>query len=215
MSLRQHLSLPVKQLARAVRFEAKAWVRHARGTRRARSLTPPLRLHIGAGHNLKPGWTNVDLDTEGTIHVDLRRRWPFPDGSAEIVYAEHCFEHFRYPLETGHFLAEAFRALRSGARISIGVPNAGAALVSYATEDAEGFRIGRELFHPEWCDTWMHQINYIFRQNGEHHYAYDEETLVRVLEDAGFVHVGSRPFDPDLDQGRWQGGTLYVDGVKP
>ena len=43
----------------------------------------------------------------------------------------------------------------------------------------------------------MHQINYVFRQGGEHKYAYDAETLKEVLERDGFTNVSRRSFDPE------------------
>jgi len=47
------------------------------------------------------------------------------------------------------------------------------------------FDISRiEWWGPKWCDTPMHCVNYLFRQGREHKYAYDEETLHRVLHAA-------------------------------
>ena len=75
--------------------------------------------------------------------------------------------------------------------------------------------MARELWHPAWCDTRLHQINYHFRQGSQDKYAYDFETLAKVLADAGFVQVTRREFDPALDAENRRRGTLYVDGFKP
>jgi hypothetical protein len=61
----------------------------------------------------------------------------------------------------------------------------------------------------------MHLVNYSFRQGSEHKYAYDFETLARVLTEAGIIKVRRREFDPDLDSVDRRDGTLYVDGCKP
>jgi len=45
----------------------------------------------------------------------------------------------------------------------------------------------------------MHHVNYLFRQGGEHKYAYDCETLALTLTRAGFREVSRREFDPALD----------------
>ncbi len=37
--------------------------------------------------------------------------------------------------------------------------------------------------------THMHIINWFFRQNNEHKYAYDFETLEQVLAEVGFVSI--------------------------
>jgi len=42
--------------------------------------------------------------------------------------------------------------------------------------------------------TPMDQLNYTFRQGGEH--KYDVETLTKVLKAANFVSIVERSFDP-------------------
>jgi hypothetical protein len=80
-----------------------------------------------------------------------------------------------------------------------------------------------EAFYPqlysykqdEWVRrTRMHTLNWILRANG-HKYAYDPQTLVMTLTDAGFVGARVRGFDPDLDSEDRRFGTLYVEARKP
>ena len=47
-----------------------------------------LKLNLGCGTNRLPGWENHDAD------VDLRKRLPWPDGSAKYILLEHVLEHF-------------------------------------------------------------------------------------------------------------------------
>ena len=61
----------------------------------------------------------------------------------------------------------------------------------------------------------MHSVNYHFRQDGEHQYVYDFETLSEALTSAGFASVHRRDWDAALDQESRRGSTLYVDAVKP
>lgn len=61
----------------------------------------------------------------------------------------------------------------------------------------------------------MHMVNFFFRPWREHKYAYDFDTLARVLADAGFVGVRRRDFDAGLDSEHRRVGTLYVDAVRP
>jgi hypothetical protein len=70
-------------------------------------------------------------------------------------------------------------------------------------------------WHPDWRDTPMHQVNYLFRQGHEHKYAYDGETLALILERAGFVRVNRRDFDPALDSESRRIGTLYMKARRP
>ncbi len=60
----------------------------------------------------------------------------------------------------------------------------------------------------------MHNINYHFRQGSEHKYAYDFETLSKVLIQTGFIQVQKSEFDPNLDSEHRKIGTLYVNAFK-
>jgi hypothetical protein len=61
----------------------------------------------------------------------------------------------------------------------------------------------------------MHIVNYLFRQGREHKYAYDEETLRRVLETAGFEQVVRRAFDPAMDAATHEIGSLCMVSRRP
>lgn len=175
-----------------------------------------LKLHLGCGPNHKPGWVNIDLGPKAVLRLDLREELPFPDGSVAIIYSEHFFEHLEYPREVKHLLGESMRVLKPGGLFGMGVPDTAFALEAYVHGHEEFFRISRERgWHPAWCRTRMHQINYHFRQDGEHKWQYDLETLTQVLTDAGFVDVARRPFDASLDSEYRRWGTLYVDARKP
>src|SRR6266540_127352 len=82
-----------------------------------------LKLHLGCGSTVVPGWENIDksptvtlarvpgarralraarvLTAEqanavfprGIVHVDVRRGLPYPDGAARYVYSSHMIEH--------------------------------------------------------------------------------------------------------------------------
>ncbi len=176
-----------------------------------------LRLHLGCGSQIKPGWVNIDLfSDQADLTLDLRERLPFADASVSMVYSEHSFEHLEYPDEVQHILRESYRVLKPGGVFSVGVPDAEWPLRAYVEGDPEYFALAiRNRWHPETCSTRMHQLNHHFRQGGEHKYAYDEQTLMGVLGDAGFVDMKARPFDPSLDSEHRRIGTLYVDARKP
>ena len=210
----------VRQAAQKLLLEFRIQYVHRKACRRSRQYIGhgPIKLHLGCGQNIKPGWINVDLwSWKADLRLDLRERLPFVDSSATIIYAEHLFEHLEYPSETTHFLKECLRVVVPGGRLSLGVPDAELPLKSYASDDPWYFEFVRARWHPAWCDTRMHNINFHFRQGTEHKYAYDWETLEKVLVGAGFVSVCKRSFELGLDtdpQSRHI-GTLYVDGIKP
>jgi predicted SAM-dependent methyltransferase len=198
---------------RALKQEVKIMLRHWDGVRRARSVKLPCKLHIGCGQNIKLGWINIDLSEFADIRLDVREPLPFPDASATVVYSEHFFEHLSFE-EGTRFLRESIRVLVPGGLISIGVPDAESTLRLYVSGDREEWLRVRHQWHPEWCNTQMHSVNYVFRQDGEHKYSYDLETLTGALTDCGFVNIRRRAWDPTLDLDARREGTLYVEGEK-
>ena len=199
---------------RTLRDEIRTMNTHRKSLRKARGLSArELRLHCGCGPNIKEGWINIDgFSAKADLQLDLRRPLPFDAGTAAIIYSEHFFEHLEHPLETGVFLAESLRVLQPGGLFRVGIPDAEWALVAYATGDERDFE-GQKRWSPGWCDTRMHHINYIFRQGIEHKYAYDYETLAKVLIQAGFSSVTRSEWNPAFDSERWR-GCLYVQARK-
>jgi hypothetical protein len=69
--------------------------------------------------------------------------------------------------------------------------------------------------------TSMAMLNHVFHQCGEHHFAYDFETLAWALRQAGFLDVRQCSFgessDPLLaiDRQEHSNYSLYVEAKKP
>jgi predicted SAM-dependent methyltransferase len=192
---------------------------HRDGLRRSTTYADRtgLRLNFGCGANLKEGWVNIDLTSGADVPLDLREDIPFADRSATTIYCEHFLEHLDYPGEARHFLAECYRILDAGGVLHVGVPDTRWPLQAFAgLSDEDYFASAKRLgWHPEWCTTPIEHINFHFRQDGEHRFAYDYETLRNILADTGFVRVEQRDFDPRLDTTSRRVGTLYVSATKP
>jgi predicted SAM-dependent methyltransferase len=131
-----------------------------------------------------------------------------------MIYSEHFFEHLQHPRDTTRFLSEAFRLLEPGGVFSVGVPDTEWPLKAYSDDKDSYFPTAKNL-HPPKCKTKLDHINYHFRQDGEHKYAWDFETLKNALEEMGFRNCIRRDPDPALDNKSRFIGTLYVDCVKP
>jgi predicted SAM-dependent methyltransferase len=195
--------------------ETKRALRHNAAMLKARRYAGKtgLKLHVGCGPNIKPGWINIDLFSYvADLQLDVRERFPFDDGAVIVSYSEHFFEHLnRHDGEALNFLREQRRLLSPDGVLSMGVPDGALAAVAYATNDPEYYaRVSQEIA-PNWVQTRMDRLNYDYRQGDEHRYAYDFETLAKLLNEAGFSRVNTRPFDPDLDTKRREWGTLYID----
>lgn len=208
--IRTHLACILHELCilvldRMGRLKARRW-RKATG----------LKLNLGCGPNAREGWVNIDIEGPCDVTLDLRRRLPFAKGGCDIVYSEHVLEHLDYPQPALRLLRSARRALKPGGIIHVGVPDAGAALEKYGSEGGpeKVARDGSEFWHPGWCKTGMDYINLLFRLETRHKFAYDEETLTKLLRRAGFSGIRRRDFDPALDSEDRRRGTLYMCAVK-
>jgi predicted SAM-dependent methyltransferase len=222
------LSRPVAALVDA---DARlAWVRWrsrriAERFREAQNLL----VNVGAGARGRPGWVNLDASRSRgiTAVVDVRTTLPFPDGSVRGLFTEHFLEHLDYAEEAPRFLAECWRVLAPGGVARVIVPDAGRYLRAYGEPGWTALAVLRGL-GPDQTDPWLggryntklELINAIFRQRGEHKYAYDAETLMRTLRAAGFADVREQRFSvsalPELaiDSADRASESLFVEGLR-
>ena len=177
-----------------------------------------LKLHLGCGPNLKKEWINIDLNEPlADLALDLRETLPFEDNSCLIIYSQHFLEHVDYPKEVDRLLKECWRILKPGGTFNVGVPDTKWPLFEYSKIESKGYfdLMKSSEAHPAWCSTDLEHINFHFRQDGEHLFAYDEETLRHALSRNGFVSIKKRLFDPSLDTENRKIGTLYMCGSVP
>ncbi len=213
-SLHGWLSSGTRKALRNLASEWHASRLHRRGVRYARRYRGQkgLKLHLGCGPVLKPGWVNIDMQPGTDLTLDLREPLPFADGSCAVVYSEHFLEHLDYPKAALQFLFEVHRVLQPGGTISLVVPDVDYAIdTCRQPETPEWFEHARKHWaYPAWCQTRIEFLNYVFHQKGHHRFAYDFETLAKVLGQAGFVNAVKREFDPALDSETRRIGSLYV-----
>jgi len=81
------------------------------------------RLHLGCGNKYKPGWVNVDHESElADQRVDLSiLPWPWESNSVDEVLMEHILEHFERP---EFILREVHRVLKPGGLLTVTAPHA-------------------------------------------------------------------------------------------
>jgi len=170
-----------------------------------------LNLNLGCGNKLKRGWCNVDMFArEADFRFDLRENWPFADHAAHLIYCEHFFEHLEYPIETSHFLQESLRVLEIGGLLHVGVPGTAWLMRSYGKPQSYYWSLAKTIWHPASCKTQMQHINHHFRQEGQHQYAWDTETLIEELKMHGFENAARRRWISDLDSADRRVNSIYV-----
>lgn len=195
------------------------WQAQKRTSKRLMQLpSKDLCLNIGCGLQTLAGWINIDIARGPEIDVvwDVRKSLPFPDDSCSLIYCEHMIEHISRSEARG-FLAECFRVLQPGGVIRLSTPDAERFLRSYAGDG----ELLRHPSFPEQIETPLDRINLMMRENGQHLWVYDRESLSLALDRAGFSTVIEQKFGQsahprlqNLDTPGRAFESLYIEGVK-
>jgi predicted SAM-dependent methyltransferase len=183
----------VRQLLRTARRRAQ------RGKLIERYLAQHVtrKLQLGAAENIRPGWLNTDLHGYGNeelVYLDVRKPFPLPDASFDLVYSEHMIEHLTYA-EGQQCLRECFRVLRPGGTIRTATPSLErlARLYGGGAVEERYVHWAIDTLQPE-VDAPLPGVvvNNFFRSWG-HRFIYDPDTLRHALTEAGFVDVEQQP----------------------
>ena len=186
-----------------------------RFSRRVRTLD---YLNIGCNRKVFEHTINLDYAWFPGIDLtfDICRSLPLAAQSLRGIYCEHVFEHL--PFHTVPFiLSEWKRVLRPGGGVRILVPDAQLYVETYC-RIMRGEEARFPYHDPE--ATPMMQVNEMFRSY-EHQYAYDFETLARLLDEAGFrditrcEHRRGRDERLLLDSDERREESLRVEAVSP
>jgi predicted SAM-dependent methyltransferase len=139
-----------------------------------------LKLHIGCGKRYIPGWTHIDrVALPHVDHVqDIRSLANFADETAEIIYACQVIEYFDRD-EVQPVLREWRRVLAPDGILRLSVPN---------------FAVISQLYNAGLDLDWFLGTLYGRIEDGQgghiyHRTTYDEASLRRVLEIAGFTNI--------------------------
>lgn len=239
MTLKQRIGrwfiprLPVNpELFAELRFEANSWFcdlqnrispAYYREVRRLRDQKG-LSLNVGSGGRGIVGWINTDAvrhPRDKSFPCDVRRTLPFADGSVARILAEHVIEHLNFRYEIPKVLGEFIRVLEPGGMLRVIVPDGRRFTEAYLVNDSAHWGSLGLVPLPTDIPTPMAMLNHVFHQGGEHHFAYDFETLEWVLGKAGFANIRQTSYgvssDPLLaiDRSEHAPYSLYVEAMKP
>jgi SAM-dependent methyltransferase len=176
------------------------------------STNPLVKLNLGCGDKILPGYVNVDVAESRAgkrpdVLCDLHRLTQFEDNSADEILSVHVVEHF-WRWEVVGVLKEWVRVLKPGGRMILECPNLKSACESFLADPdgfsgpgAEGQRTMWVFYgDPSWRDPLM-----------VHRWGYTPRSLARVMHDAGLVNLRQEPAQFKLREPR----DMRVVGEKP
>lgn len=170
-----------------------------------------MKLHLGCGTVIVDGWVNVDyalgarirkLPVVGPIVAwsgmfstawspqivvhDLRRPFPWDDGSVDIIYTSNAIEHLKKD-DGENCLRECSRVLRPGGILRVVVPD----LKGYVREYMSGRLPARDLLS-ELNVLEARKLSRVreivaLYSGGSHCCMYDETSLLDILRDCGLT----------------------------
>jgi predicted SAM-dependent methyltransferase len=187
-----------------------------------------MKLNLGCGSDLRPGYLNVDFLGPKYIPFDMgfqltdlsKLPWPWEDESIEEILMLDFLEHFPYA-QTEKILQEVWRILIPGGKVDIQVPDFQHCSYAVLDEPELSFQCNRcgwwfESGRSETTDSCMKcgqtladiQDAAIHRlyggqdvQGNWHHTAFTEDVLARLLERNGFNGIVS--LENEHQQANW------------
>ncbi len=167
--------------------------RTASRLRQALEQKEPIKLHIGCGPVLHPGWFNLDVSPpEGALFLDARLPLPLPDDSVHTIFHEHFLEHLT--LEQGFsFLSECARVLEPNGWMRLSTPDLELIIATYLDRNPFVSRTDalirharlRKMSGPLTAAMLFNDKMHLWN----HRFIYDRETLWHQLTDAGFQEI--------------------------
>jgi SAM-dependent methyltransferase len=172
----------------------------------------PLRLNLGCGDKILPGYVNVDVvearaGMKPDVICDLHDLAPFSDASADEILSVHVVEHF-WRWEIRDVMREWVRVLKPGGKMIIECPNLLSACRTFlenpeqnSREDQAGQRTMWVFYgDPKWKDPLM-----------IHRWGYTPESLRALLTEVGLADVRQEPAQFKLREPR----DMRIVGTKP
>lgn len=110
--------------------------------RSAGAARPPVKLHLGCGLCIVPGWINCDLRRAPGVDLcaDLRAGLPIAEASVDCIAAIHVLQDLAY-FDIAPALAELRRVLKPGGVLRLALPDLDKALCAYLAGDSAYFYI--------------------------------------------------------------------------
>ena len=157
-----------------------------------------MKLNVGSGDKIWPGFVNCDLHAQADINTDCKRL-PIADDLVEEIHAIHFVEHMQR-LEVENMLMDWHRTMKRGAKLVIEVP----CMNKIAQNIVNGERDLRITLMGIFGDPRDDKHGMM------HHWCYTKEELSDILEQCGFKEI--RVMEPVFHLGR---RDMRIEAIKP
>jgi hypothetical protein len=182
------------------------------GERLAGDATMPVRLNLGCGDKILPGYVNVDgvvgrAGKKPDIMCDLHHLEPIADASADEVMAIHVVGHF-WRWEVVAVLKEWMRVLKPGGRMILECPNLLSACEAILKNPTQAAGPGPEGQRSMWVlygdPSWKNPVM-------SNRWSYTPQSLAAIMAEAGFVKLRQEPAQYKLREPR----DMRIVGERP
>jgi ubiquinone/menaquinone biosynthesis C-methylase UbiE len=175
------------------------------------SMTNEVKLNLGCGDKILPGYINVDVASERAgnkpdVICDVRKLDKFPDNYADEIMAVHVVEHF-WRWEVVEILSEWVRVLKPGGKMIFECPNLKSACEEFLRDPDARSQPGQDgqrtmwVFYgdPGWADPLM-----------VHRWGYTPLSLAQVMNQSGLKDLKQEPAQFKLREPR----DMRITGIK-
>jgi len=153
--------------------------------------TESVKLNIGCGGNLLPGWLNGEpWPSKGTVYIDASRKLPFKQNSVHFINCEHLLEHLDFNA-CRSFLNNCSKVLDQKGVLRIATPNLGKLIDIYLKNRniyPEKILEHHAKYHNRSAENicqWFNDHMYLWG----HKFIFDKPTLIKLLRESGFQHI--------------------------
>jgi predicted SAM-dependent methyltransferase len=157
-------------------------------------MSEPIRLNLGAGDEVIPGFLACDLFNEKADMKFDCAKIPFEDNHIDEIRAYHLIEHFDF-MQIQEVLKEWYRALKPGGRLHLETPD--------FMGSCEEFIKGPE----EWrIVLYGHFFAWPWIEGQCHKFLFTEQQLKFMLSSAGFKDIRRIEADSIYAKAKGPGG---------
>ncbi len=164
------------------------------------------RLMAAAGLMTRTRWEQHRAGIFGQLRkVDVRRRFPFGDGSVEAIHISHMLSNLPRR-DAAHCLRECYRVLQPGGVLRISTLDLDATVAAYDPANPDVFL------------DLIFDLDTSSRAKNRHWWHYNERSLCTIVHAAGFRTIERCRFQegrcPDVERIDSRPGSLFLEAVK-